>query len=151
MRAIPHRSNQSPFPYPMVHRAAPISVSIVQRHVSANAVKATARGWSTGSSASLTFPLHSRSRAPDEKAMSTSCKVFGMTQPGTNPRPTGCEADALPLGHHSSIPPRTHSQLSLGKTRHSSTCLFMLRRSWMNNSTRHCEGARVTLQSMVID
>ena len=43
----------------MAHRAAPISVSIALGHASASAVKATAGGWSTGSSASLTFPLHS--------------------------------------------------------------------------------------------
>ena len=41
----------------MAHRAAPISVSIAQGHASANAVKATAGGWSTGSSACLTSPL----------------------------------------------------------------------------------------------
>ena len=35
------------------------SVSIALGHASANAVKATARGWSTSSSAGLTFPLHS--------------------------------------------------------------------------------------------
>jgi len=40
-------------------RAEPISVSIALGHVSANAVKATAGGWSTGSSASLILPLHS--------------------------------------------------------------------------------------------
>ena len=51
--------SQSPFPRPMAHRAAPISVSIALGHASTNAVKATAGGWSTGSSASLTFPLHS--------------------------------------------------------------------------------------------
>ena len=39
--------------------AAPISDSIALGHASANAVKATVGGWSTGSSASLTFPLHS--------------------------------------------------------------------------------------------
>ena len=50
--------SQSPFPGPMAHRAAPISVSIALGHASANAVKATAGVWSTGSSASLTFPLH---------------------------------------------------------------------------------------------
>ena len=43
----------------MAHRAAPISVSIALDHASANAVKAKAEDWSTGSSASLTFPLHS--------------------------------------------------------------------------------------------
>ena len=32
----------------MEHRAAPISVSIALGHASANAVKATAGGWSTG-------------------------------------------------------------------------------------------------------
>ena len=43
----------------MAHRAAPISVSIALGHASANAVRATAGGWSAGSSAGLTFPLHS--------------------------------------------------------------------------------------------
>ena len=43
----------------MAHRAAPFSVSIALGHASANAVKATAGGWSTGSPASLTFPHHS--------------------------------------------------------------------------------------------
>ena len=51
--------SQSPFPRHMAHRAAPISVSIALGHASANAVKAAAEGWSTGSSTSLTFPLHS--------------------------------------------------------------------------------------------
>ena len=46
------------FPRPMAHRVAPISVSIALGHASAKAVKATVGGWSTGSSASLTFPLH---------------------------------------------------------------------------------------------
>ena len=47
------------FPRHMAHRAAPMSVSIALGHESVNAVKATAGGWSAGSSASLTFPLHS--------------------------------------------------------------------------------------------
>ena len=45
------------FPHPMAHRAAPISVSIALGHASVNAVRATAGGWSTGSSACLTSPL----------------------------------------------------------------------------------------------
>ena len=49
----------SPFRRPMPHRTAHISVSIALGHASANAVKATAGDWSTGSSVSLTFPLHS--------------------------------------------------------------------------------------------
>ena len=53
------KSSQSPFPHPMTHRAAPTSVSLALGHASANAVKATAGGWSTGSSTSLNFPLHS--------------------------------------------------------------------------------------------
>ena len=53
------KSSQSPIPRPMAHRAVPISVSIALGHASANAVKATVGSWSTGSSASLTFPLHS--------------------------------------------------------------------------------------------
>ena len=43
----------------MAHRAAPISVSMALGHAPANAVKTAAGGWSTGSSASLTFSLHS--------------------------------------------------------------------------------------------
>ena len=43
----------------MAHRAAPVSVSIALGHTSVNAVKATAGDWSTGSSTSLTFPIHS--------------------------------------------------------------------------------------------
>ena len=53
------QSSQSPFLHPVAHWAAPNSVSIALGHASANAVKATAGGWPTGSSASLTFPLHS--------------------------------------------------------------------------------------------
>ena len=53
------QKRQSPFPRPMAHRAVPISVYIALGHASANAVKATAGGWSTDNSASLTFTLHS--------------------------------------------------------------------------------------------
>ena len=44
-------------PAPMAHRAAPISVSLALGRASAHAVRATAGGWSTGSSACLTSPL----------------------------------------------------------------------------------------------
>ena len=84
------QQSQSPFPWPMAHRAAPISVSIALGHESANAVKATAGGWSTGSSASLTSHSILICRATDEKAMSTKSMVWlGQS-----------EADALPLGHN---------------------------------------------------
>ena len=46
-------------PAPMAHRAAPTSVSVALGHTSANAMKAIMGGWSTGSSACLTFTLHS--------------------------------------------------------------------------------------------
>ena len=52
---FPRVYSQSPFLRPMAHRAAPISVSIALGHASANALKATAGGWSTGSSES-NFP-----------------------------------------------------------------------------------------------
>ena len=55
----PFKKSKSSFLRPMADRAAPISVSIALGHASANAVKATARGWSTSSPASLTFSLHS--------------------------------------------------------------------------------------------
>ena len=51
------QKNSKSFPRPMAHRAAPISISIALGHASANAVKATVGGWSTGSSACLTSPL----------------------------------------------------------------------------------------------
>ena len=73
-------------PTPMLHRAAPISVSIALGNGSANALKVKAGGWSTGSSASF-YLSHSIliCRAPDEKAVSTIFKVFGMTRPGLEP------------------------------------------------------------------
>ena len=43
----------------MALRAAPISVCIALGHASANAMNATAGGWSTGSSVDLPFPFHS--------------------------------------------------------------------------------------------
>ena len=51
----------------MAHRAAPISISIALGHASANAVKATAGGCSTGSSAGLTFPLYSHTSSARQK------------------------------------------------------------------------------------
>ena len=70
----------------MAHRAVPISLSVALGHTSANAVKATAGGWSTGSSACFNFS-HSilLCRAPDEKAVSTVLRVVGMTRPGLEP------------------------------------------------------------------
>ena len=46
-------------PAPMAHRVVPISIPIAQGHASADAVKATAGGWSSGSSGCLPFPLSS--------------------------------------------------------------------------------------------
>ena len=80
----------------MAHRAAPISVSVALGHTSANAVRATAGGWSTGSSILLC-------RASNEKAEGTTLEIFGMTGRGWNPRLTGCKADALPLLHHTDM------------------------------------------------
>ena len=51
------KSKSKSFPCPVVHRVAPTSVSIALGHASANAVKATLGGWSTGSSMCLTSPL----------------------------------------------------------------------------------------------
>ena len=66
----------------MAHRVAPISVSIALSHTSANAVKATAGGWSTGSSASLSVPLHSRMSSARREGSEYNFKVFGMTRSG---------------------------------------------------------------------
>ena len=73
------------FPRPMVHRMAPVSVSIALGHASVNTVKATVGGWSTGSSVCLTSHSFLIYRVPEEKAASTILKVFGMTRPGLNP------------------------------------------------------------------
>ena len=54
-----HLNSQNLFPRPIALRAVPISISITIGHAPANAVKARKGGWSTSSSASLTFPLHS--------------------------------------------------------------------------------------------
>ena len=86
----------------MAHRAASISTSVALGETSANAVKATAWGWA-GPLVTLRVQLSNSillCRAPDEKAVSNIFKVFGMTRPGLNLRPTGCKADALPLDHH---------------------------------------------------
>ena len=66
----------------MAHGAAPISVSIALGHASANAVKATAGAGPLV--APRDYLSHSILiyRAPDEKAVSTNFKVFGMTQTG---------------------------------------------------------------------
>ena len=50
-------SNSFPRQWRMGRRLSPFQVAI--GHSSVNAVKATARGWSTGSSTCLTFSLHS--------------------------------------------------------------------------------------------
>jgi len=95
---------QSPFPSPMAHRAAPISVSIILGNASANAVKATAGGWSTGSSGSLTFPLpFSYIERETRRQWVPLLKSLVWLSWDSNLRPTGCEADALSLGHHSSV------------------------------------------------
>ena len=69
------KKSQSPFPRRMAHRVAPISVSAALGHASANAVKATAGGWSTGSLRVLLSHSILICRAPDEKAVSTIFKV----------------------------------------------------------------------------
>ena len=79
-------SSQSPVPRPMAHRAAPISVSMALGHASEHAVKATVGGWSTGSSASLTFPLNSHiSSTRREGSEYHFFNVFVMTRPGFEP------------------------------------------------------------------
>ena len=85
----------------MAHRAAPISVFIALGHATANAVKATAGGWSTGSSASLTFSLHSHMSSARREGNEYHFEGLWNDSAGARTRPTGCEADALPLGHHS--------------------------------------------------
>ena len=66
----------------MGHRAAPIYVSIALGHASANAVKATVGGWSTGSSASLTFPLHSNKSSARREGREYHFKNLGYDSAG---------------------------------------------------------------------
>ena len=93
--------SQSPFPRPMAHRAAPISVAIALAHASANAVKATAGSWSTGSSASLTFPLHSHMSSARREGSDYHFSSLWYNSAGARTHDLPVEADALPLGHHS--------------------------------------------------
>ena len=72
-------------PAPMAHRAASISVSVALGHTSATAVKATAGGWSTGSSACLTFPLYSLKSSARREGSEYHLKVFRMTRAGLEP------------------------------------------------------------------
>jgi len=85
----------------MAHRVAHTSVPIALGHAPANAVKAAAGGWSTGSSASLTFPLHSHTSSARGEGSEYHFQSFWYDSAGARTRPTGCEADALTLGHHS--------------------------------------------------
>ena len=84
-RKMSQVKSQSPFPRPMAHRAAPVSVSIALGRASANAVKATAGSWSTGSSESLTFPLHSHMSSARREGSEYHFKIFGMTQSRLKP------------------------------------------------------------------
>ena len=79
------KSKVKVLPAPMAHREVPISVSVALCHASANAVKATAVGWSTGSSACITFPLHSFTSSARREGSEYHLKVFGMTWPGLEP------------------------------------------------------------------
>ena len=101
----------------MAHRAAPITVSIDLGHASANAVKATAGGWSTGGSASLTSPLHSHMSSARREGSEYHCKRLWYDSAGarTHDLPVVRQkfyqwaitpvymykSTTLPLGHHS--------------------------------------------------
>ena len=89
-------------PAPMAHSAAPISVSVVLSHTSTNAVKATAGGWSTGSSACLTFPLHSLMSSARREGSEYHFKSLWheLARARTQDLLFYGKADTLPLGHH---------------------------------------------------
>ena len=87
------------FPAPMAHRAAPISVSVALGHTSANAVRATVGGWSTGSSACLTSPLLSHLSSARREGSEYHFKRLWYDSAGAQTlRPSNCEADALTTG-----------------------------------------------------
>ena len=64
-------------------------------HTSANAVKATAGGWSTGSSTCSTFPLHSLMSSARREGSEYHFKVFDMTRPGLGPSSCACVKEKL--------------------------------------------------------
>ena len=67
-------------------------------HTSVIAVIVTVVGQSTGSSACSNCPtiiLHSQMSGTRQEGSRYHFKVFGMTQPGFEPRSPDCEADAL--------------------------------------------------------
>ena len=69
----------------MAHRAAPISVYTALGYASANTVKDTAgAGLLVAPRVELSHSIF-KCRAPDEKAVSTTFKVFGMTRTGFEP------------------------------------------------------------------
>ena len=75
----------SPFPRPMAHRAAPVSVSIVLGHASANAVRLQREAGPLVAPRVKLYHSILICRAPDERAVSTIFKVFGMTRWGLDP------------------------------------------------------------------
>ena len=76
------KKSQSPPPHPMAHRAAPISVFIALGHASANVVKTKAGDWSTGSSVSLTVPLHSHMSSARREGSEYHFKSFWYDSAG---------------------------------------------------------------------
>ena len=91
-------------PTPMAHRAASISVSVALGHTSVNAVKATAGGWSTGSSTCLTFPLHSLMSNARREGSEYHFYSLWYDSAGarTHDLPVVRQM-ALPLGHHTGL------------------------------------------------
>ena len=92
----------------MAHKAALISVSIALGHVSANAVKATAGGWSTGSSASLTFPLHSHMSSARQESSEYHFKSLCYDSAGVRTRDLPVVRQTL---YHWAITPATPTEL----------------------------------------
>ena len=70
----------------MGHRAAPISISITLGHTSAKCSESYSRGLVHWQLRVFQLPFSIlECRAPDKKAVGTILKVFGMTQPGSEP------------------------------------------------------------------
>ena len=86
-------------PTPMAHMAAPISVSISSRpHICKCSKCYTQRFWRIGSSAYLTFPIHSHTLSARQES-SAYQSLVGLSQI-LNQRP-GFEGDALANRYHS--------------------------------------------------
>ena len=99
---------------PVAHWAAPISISVALGQASANAVKATTGGWPTGSSACLTFPLHSHMSSARREGSKYHFKSLWYDSAGVQPHDLPVVRQTL---YHWTITPVPDTELWLPQKR----------------------------------